>query len=237
VVNSFFRPQSTTETQSSTEDAQSFYTRQCESSWSTHLKKMKKPSAVVLVSACRLCSLVLSCIVFLSLQTGVVHAQAQVPSVFDDSLKTIAGELRIVALKDSCKFNVTLDGKIVLQTDCDAERNVWASMPIPSVHTYYKSQGVRPFDEVVLLQMNMLGNACDGGPLLFLGLKRDKTFSLSGSIDFCGGSQPVVTWSDSRVTVLIPGGPPNRGTGYIPAETWIYQNGVVKQVKQIRKLR
>ena len=194
---------------------------------------MKKPGAVVL-SACRGCSLTLSFVLFVVFQASVAQAQAQVPSVFDDNLKTIAGELKIVALKESCKFNVTLNGKVVLRTDCDDERNTWSSTPIPSIHTYYKSQGVRPFDEVVLLQMNMLGNACDGGPLLFLGLKRDQTFSLSESIDFCGGSSPVVTWSESRVTVLIPGGPPNRGTGYIPAEIWRYEKGVVKRVRQTR---
>lgn len=201
------------------------------------LAKMKKPGACVWVSGCSLCSLILSCLLFVALPASVAHAQAPVPSVFDDDLKTIAGELKIVTLKESCKFNVTLDGKVILSTDCDDERNVWSSMPIPSIHTYYKSQGVRPFDEVVLLQMSMLGNACDGGPLLFLGLKRDQTFSLSERIDFCGGSPPVVSWSESRVRVLLPGGPPNRGTGYIPAETWDYENGLVKQVKQIRKRR
>jgi hypothetical protein len=196
---------------------------------------MKEPVAGLFVrSASSTCSLML-CILFVVLEASGASAQSQVSSVFDDSLNTIAGELRIVALKDSCKFNVTLNGQVVVTTDCDNESNVWSNTPIPSIHTYYKSQGVRPFDEVILLQMNMLGNACDGGPLLFLGLKSDKTFSLSGSIDFCGGSPPVVTWSNSRVTVLIPGGPPNRGTGYIPSETWVYENGVVKRVKPNKK--
>lgn len=198
---------------------------------------MKKPFAVLLLSACRVGSLTLSGALFVVLQASVANAQEQASSVFNDSLKTIAGELKIVALKDSCKFNLTLNGKIVLRTDCDDERNLWAITPIPRIHTYYKSQGVRPFDEVVLLQMNMLGNACDGGPLLFLGLKGDRTFSLSESIDFCGGSPAVVTWSESRVTVLIPAGPPNRGTGYIPAETWLYEKGVVRQVKQSKVRR
>jgi hypothetical protein len=182
-------------------------------------------------------ALILSCLICLALRANVIDGQEQTTSVFADSLKTIAGELKIVALDESCKFNVTLNGKVVLRTDCDDEKNQWSNTPIPVLHTYYKSQGVHPFDEVVLLQMNMLGNACDGGPLLFLGLKADKTFSLSPSIDFCGGSPPVVTWSSSRVIVLIPGGPPNRGTGYIPSETWLYENGLVKQVKQNKRRR
>jgi len=176
------------------------------------------------------------CILLLASQVNHAQAQEQSSSVFADNLKTIAGELKIVPLNESCKFNVTLNGKIVLRTDCQDESNVWSGTPIPVIHTFYKS-GVRPFDEVVLLQMNMLGNACDGGPLLFIGLKEDKSYSLSESIDFCGGAPPVITWSDSKVTVLIPGGPPNRGTGYIPAETWTYQNGLVKQVKQNSRRR
>ncbi len=179
-------------------------------------------------------TLILSCLMFVALQPNVTVAQERPSSVFADSLKTIAGELKIVALDETCKFNITLNGKVVLRTDCGDESNVWSSTPIPIIHTYYKSEGVRPFNEVVLLQMNMLGNACNGGPLLFLGLKEDKTFSLSEGIDFCGGSPPVVTWSSSRATVLIPGGAPNRGAGYIPPETWVYENGVVKQAKPNR---
>lgn len=182
-------------------------------------------------------SRILFCVILAAWPLSVAKAQEPVSSVFADSLTTVAGDLRIVAVKDLCKFKVTLDGKVILTTDCDDERNVWSTTPLPSIHTYYKSQGVRPFDEVVLLQMNMLGNACDGGPLLFLGLKKDKTWAWSKRIDFCGGSPPVVTWSNARVTVLIPGGPPNRGTGYIPAETWSYENGVVKRAKQNKRRR
>jgi len=192
---------------------------------------MKKLHTDLLVSAGRVCSLILCSLLLVTFEPRGAGAKAQVPSVFDDNLKTIAGELKIVTLKDSCKFNVTLDGKVVLRTDCDDERNEWSTTPIPGIHTYYKARGVHPFDEVVLLQMNMLGNACDGGPMIFLGLKKDQKFTLSKSIDFCGGSPPVVTWSEAKVTVLLPGGPPNRGAGYIPAETWIYERGVVKQLK------
>ena len=177
------------------------------------------------------------CILLFTLQPNLANAQGQPSSAFADSLKTIAGELKIMPLDESCKFNVALNGKVILKTDCQDESNIWSGTPIPVIHTFYKSGGVRPFDEVVLLQMNMLGNACNGGPLLFIGLKADKSYSLSESIDFCGGSPPVVTWSDSKVTVLIPGGPPNRGTGYIPPETWVYQNGLVRQVKQNKRRR
>jgi hypothetical protein len=179
--------------------------------------------------------LVSYCVLLIAAQVKPANAQEQQASFFADSLKTIAGELKIVPLDESCKFNVTLNGRIVLRTDCQDESNIWATTPIPVIHTFYKSGGVRPFDEVVLLQMNMLGNACNGGPLLFIGLKQDKSYSLSESIDFCGGAPPVVTWSHDKVTVLLPGGLPNRGTGYIPSETWIYQNGLVRQVRRNKR--
>jgi hypothetical protein len=160
----------------------------------------------------------------------------QSASPFPDSRMTVAGELEIIPLDETCKFNVALGGKVILTTDCEVESNPWASTPIPTIHSHHKTK-VSPFDEVVLLQMNMLGNACDGGPLLFLGLKKDQTYAWSEPIDFCGGKAPVVTWGSSRVTVRIPGGPPNRGSGYIPGETWVYQNGAVKKVKSSPKRR
>src|SRR5207302_11098314 len=99
-----------------------------------------------------------------------VSAQEQQKPVFADNLKTVAGELKIIEVEQSCKYNVTLEGKVILKTDCNDESNKYASTPIPQIHTYYKSflDTIRPFDEVVLLQLNMTGNACNGGPLIFL---------------------------------------------------------------------
>ena len=161
-------------------------------------------------------------------------ANGQTP-LTKDSLHTIAGDLKIVEVKANCQFNVTLNDKVILKTDCDDESSTYYATPEPTIHTYYKSLvGVGDFEEVVLFQMQMLGNACDGGDLIFLGLKKNGTHSLSKSIDFCGGRPPVVTWGTDRVTVFIPGGPPNRGAGYIPSETWVYEKGRVTKLKKAR---
>jgi hypothetical protein len=61
---------------------------------------MKKPLAVLLVSRYPVCSLILSWIFLVAFGASVTNAQEPVSSVFSDSLKTVAGELRIVALKD-----------------------------------------------------------------------------------------------------------------------------------------
>lgn len=150
-----------------------------------------------------------------------------------DSLHTIAGDLRIIELKSNCRYQVVLNDKLVLSTNCDDESTRYYATPEPTIHSYFKSlTGTSGFEEVVLLQMQMLGNACDGGDLIFLGLRKNGTYSLSKPIEFCGGRPPVINWSANKITVVLPGGPPNRGTGYIPSETWVYRNGIVSKSRR-----
>jgi hypothetical protein len=47
--------------------------------------------------------------------------------------------------------------------------------------------------EVVLVQQHMAGNACNGGPLWLLGLRRDASYAVSSAIDFFGGADPIVS--------------------------------------------
>lgn len=158
-------------------------------------------------------------------------ASGQTTPAAIDSLHTIAGQLTILEMEAHCKYNILLAGKIIFQTDCQNESNKYYATPEPTIHTFHKSlAGVGDFDEVVLFQMQMLGNACDGGDLIFLGLRKNGSYVLSNGIDFCGGRPPIITWGPDKVTVLIPGGPPNRGKGYIPADTWVYESGRVKKL-------
>jgi hypothetical protein len=154
-----------------------------------------------------------------------------------ERLMTPAGEIRITQLDEGelgNKFAVTLGDKSILQTNGE-EDGQFSDSPVPTILKHFNA--VTPYDAVVVFQQNMWGNACDGGPLWFLGLKRDGTFSVSSPIDFCGGRPPTITQSASRIVVTIPGGPPNRGRGYIPGETWVYENGQVRQLKSGRKSR
>ena len=158
------------------------------------------------------------------------RAQRERGRPFDKSISTVAGELSIRETDEACAYEVRLAGKLLLKTDCQDEGNPYAGTPLPVIYSYFPGDQIEPFDEVVLLQFNMFGNACNGGPLRFLGLKEDGTYQLSDEIDFCGGHRPVVTWGDNKATVLLPGGPPNRGTGYVPSETWVYQGGKVRRL-------
>jgi len=162
----------------------------------------------------------------------LASASAQTTPQVKDSLHTVAGDLKILEVKANCQYRIQLNDQIIFKTDCDDESSKYYATPEPTIHTYYKSLGgTGDFEEVVLWQMQMLGNACDGGDLIFLGLKKDGSYRLSNSIEFCGGRPPVITWATDKVTVFIPGGPPNRGNGYLPSETWIYSNGRVTKEK------
>jgi hypothetical protein len=154
-----------------------------------------------------------------------------------ERLATPAGEIRITQLDAGelgNKFAVTLGDKSILQTNGE-EDGQFSDSPVPTILKHFDT--VTPFDAVVVFQQNMWGNACDGGPLWFLGLKRDGTFSVSSPIDFCGGRPPVIKQTAGRIVVTLPGGPPNRGSGYIPTETWVYENGRVRQLRQSRRSR
>jgi hypothetical protein len=154
-----------------------------------------------------------------------------------ERLATPAGEIRITQLDEGelgNQFAVTLGDRSILQTNGE-EDGQFSDSPVPTILKHFNA--VTPYDEVVVFQQNMWGNACDGGPLWFLGLKRDGTFSVSLPIDFCGGRQPVLKQTAGRIIITLPGGPPNRGSGYIPTETWVYENGRVRQLKPPKKFR
>jgi hypothetical protein len=158
----------------------------------------------------------------LLLSTAHVPAQEKA-----ETLTTAAGELVVFRVESSGRCGITLGGKAILDADCQYHY-------APRVLGHFKG-GIRPFDEVVVLQDSPMGNACNGGPLWFLGINRDGSHKISEKIDFCGGRDPVVKRGADRVTVLLPGGPPNRGKGYIPSETWVYQDGKVRQLKAGKK--
>jgi hypothetical protein len=144
--------------------------------------------------------------------------------------------LTIKATEELCAYEVRLAGKLILKTNCNDDKDPYSGTPLPEIYSYF-GDSLAPFDEVVLLQFNMLGNACNGGPLRFLGLKADGSFQLSNEIEFCGGKQPIITWGGDKAIVTLPGGPPNRGSGYIPSETWTYEGGKVVRQPSTRRQR
>lgn len=153
----------------------------------------------------------------------------ELPIPVETHVSTVAGMLVFQEVESWCRYSVALGNRVILATNCKDSRSPFSEFPIPAVLKHFGA-GPAPFDEVVVLQQRMIGNACNGGPLWFLGLRRDGSYQVSTPIDFCGGKDPVVRPEAGRITIFVPGGPPNRGEGYIPSETWAFQDGNLTKI-------
>ena len=143
---------------------------------------------------------------------------------------TIAGELTITRLGDDVfagPFRIALGRRLVTVTDNDKPVD---GMPKPAILTAFRD-GLPPYDEIVVLQQYSAGNACNGGPLWFLGLKRTGAFTISEPIDFCGGRDPVIERHGAAIVLTFPGGPPNHGTEPVPTEVWEFVHGKARQIR------
>jgi hypothetical protein len=166
-----------------------------------------------------------------------INAQEMNTPTLKQRFLTVAGELKVFQLDERLlgdRFSVTLNNDVILTTNGEDESSRFHDFPATDILKHI-SRKIPPFDEVIIFQQNMWGNACSGGPIWFLGLKKNGSFEISDSIGFCGGKDPIIREGPDRITVIIPGGPPNRGSGYIPGVTWIYKNGEVKKVNAPKK--
>ncbi len=137
--------------------------------------------------------------------------------------QTVAGIFEIKPKGSNGNCEALLAGKLVRSFECEYSYT-------PGIIAYY-DKGNGKFENVVVIQESPMGNACNGGALHILGIQKDGSFSIADPIDFCGGRNPVVEKKETRVRITFPGGPPNRGSGYIPTVVWEYSNGVLKKIK------
>lgn len=155
--------------------------------------------------------------VVLSLAIG---CGAEVPKA-SQTQETAGGRLELGDKTAAGQCPVLLGGAVVLRIDCRT------SYP-PRVLGRFMGDFGR-FEEVIVVQEQPMGNACNGGPLHFLGIRNDG-HEVSGPIDFCGGADPVLTHDGDRLRVTFPGGPPNRGETAVADEVWHYEDGRVTKV-------
>lgn len=143
------------------------------------------------------------------------------------SRNTVAGRLVVREKTPMQAYELTLGEKTVVKTDARAENDPHASGPQPSIPAMFEN--VAPFDQVAVIRWDGLGNACSGYGYSFLGIRRDGTFALSPTIDFCGGPEPLITQTGGRVTFVVPEHTGNRGAETIPTETWVYESGALSR--------
>ena len=165
-------------------------------------------------------------------------SQETTQPVMKEHVLTKAGELKVLQLDKGemgCKFSVALDEKVILKTDCESKSTEFHAFPIPSILASFNSK-VSPYDEIVVLQQSMWGNACGGGPVWVLGLKTNGSFKRLNVIDYCGDFDVINKQIGNQIFITLhQSGIRNKGFGYFPQQTWIYENGLVKLSKTIKK--
>jgi hypothetical protein len=98
------------------------------------------------------------------------------------SIHTLAGKLSVSSEDGELECTIKLSAKVISTFECDYS---------PKLLKHFK-QDVAPFDEVFVFQNAMLGNACDGLDIFFIGINRNKKYQVSESVPYCGGPPPMV---------------------------------------------
>jgi len=138
---------------------------------------------------------------------------------------TGAGKVEITKLADNKSCELKIKNRVIHQYDCEFSY-------LPTIIEHFKGN-FSPFTEILVIQEWPMGNACNGGAIRFLGIKKKGTYILSKEIGFCGGPDPIVGQSRGKVLLIFPGSPPNRGDGNISTEVWIFENGKTIQLNYI----
>lgn len=181
------------------------------------------------------CILIIIFSLFVSLLVSAQETDSKFRSP-DQYVSTVAGELRISQRKDvDIGFNVSLDGKVILRTDRDDEGNVYKRMPFVSIFSIYKGYRVDPnsSNEFILLMFSEGGNACPSGNFQFLTVTDSKSYSFSNILDAC--TEPLISFDLGKVIFRFPREPFVRGSGFMPAESWVFEKGAFKKLKENSK--
>jgi hypothetical protein len=141
-------------------------------------------------------------------------------------IATPAGPLAIEQVGNDLlglEYNIVLAGKIVLHTKEADDHAAFPDNQVPSL-VQYVAGPIGAFDGVAIFRQSNWGNACDGGPIWFLGIHRDGSFSASPPIDACGGAPPRVADDHGVIHLTLP-----RQGG--PAEEWTYSGETLARIR------
>jgi hypothetical protein len=137
------------------------------------------------------------------------------------TIDTVAGELTCIKDEIIMECITSLNKKTILHFDCEFALE-------PKVIGDFRGY-LGTMDEVIVLQERLLGSACNGGPLHIIGLRKNKSYLVTGPLDFCGGKAPIIEHNNNSIFITFPSSPQNRGPGIILTEKWFYRNGELKK--------
>lgn len=140
-------------------------------------------------------------------------------------INTSAGKLTVSSTSGELECVINLGKKVISTYECDTS---------PEILKHVKT-AVSPFDEVIVFQNRMLGNACNGTDVFLLGINKNGNYEISEPIGYCGGPAPIVAVGTSKITVTFPRRRPNRGTGWLRKEVWEYKDGKIREIKQLKR--
>jgi hypothetical protein len=143
------------------------------------------------------------------------------------TLRLQIGEHLLEVLESGVAGDVILNGTAIVHRDLTGEHGPAA--PWADLLRYFGS--IPPFEGVVLFSWRGPGNACFGSyGFTFISVRQDGTWERA-DVPYCAGPPAIITSTPTSVTIRIPPHPPNRGTGTIAGETWVYKNGVVTHIR------
>jgi hypothetical protein len=149
------------------------------------------------------------------------------PAAKTRELSTPAGPLVIEQIDQGFgrEFYVYLSGQTVLHNKEGDSTTAFPDFPVPDVIAYV-GEPIGPFDAVAVFQQFNWGNACNGGPIWFLGINRNGGFTRSKPVDVCGGSvPPQVAVNRGVIHLTLP------GTGRVPGEEWTYSGRELERAR------
>ena len=122
-----------------------------------------------------------------------------------EEIATPAGPLVVDLVDEQAfrrEFKINLAGQTILHTIEGDPAAPFPNFPEPAVIRYV-AEPIGPYDAVAVFQQSSSGNACNGGPIWFLGISKNGRFTISQPIDFCGGHSPEIRIDHGVIHVML----------------------------------
>lgn len=133
------------------------------------------------------------------------HARHSETEVVIQKTPAERGDLRIIPRDEGRvgnEFAIPREGRVVVQPGRAAISGDFRFDEYPLTKAHLPGdKGVVPVDEVFFLRQRLWGDACDSGPVWFLGDAVDGSYPLFDAIDACGGPPPFLSVLPEKVSV------------------------------------